>query len=229
MTPGKRILDVGLALVLGLLLLPVIGLCACAVLLGGDGPVFYPARRAGEGGRPFTQWKLRTMVPGSDTDDGVSGGSKRNRITPAGRWLRRYRLDELPQLWNVLAGEMSFVGPRPPLQRYVDRFPDLYAEVLQARPGLTGLATLRYHRREEALLARCATAEETDAVYAARCVPAKARLDRLYLRRRNTALDLWILWQTAAVVLFRRPPARAAAPRRPRRGVPGRRQAPAQA
>jgi lipopolysaccharide/colanic/teichoic acid biosynthesis glycosyltransferase len=224
---AKRCLDVALALGLGIALLPVFGLCALAVLACDGGPVLYPAVRAGEGGRPFTQWKFRTMVPGSDADGGVSGGSKRDLITPVGRWLRRYRLDELPQIWNVLSGEMSFVGPRPPLQRYVERFPDLYAEVLRARPGITGLATLRFHRREEALLSRCMTPEETDAVYSARCVPAKARLDRLYLRRRSLGLDLWILWRTVAVVLFRRRCLPAAPRRRGPRVAPAGRSAPA--
>lgn len=208
MTPLKRVFDVGLALSLAVLCLPLLCLCAAAVLTGGDGPVFYRARRIGEGGRPFTIWKLRTMIHGSDADGGVSGGAKRDRITPVGRWLRRYRLDEMPQLWNILAGEMSFVGPRPPLPRYVERFPALYAEVLRARPGITGLATLRFYRREEVLLAGCATAAETDAVYASRCVPAKARLDRLYLRRRSLRLDVWILWHTIATVFLRRDPVR---------------------
>lgn len=201
MTPAKRLLDLALVLVLAVPGLALMLACALAIRLIDGGPVFYGAARIGQGGRPFTLWKLRTMTPGSDADGGVSGGAKAARITPLGRHLRRWRLDELPQLWNILAGQMSFVGPRPPLPRYVERFPALYAEVLRARPGITGLATCRYHRREEVLLARCASPEETDAVYARVCVPAKARLDRLYLRRASPALDLWLIWQTAAILL----------------------------
>src|SRR5690606_28666329 len=108
------------------------------------------------------------------------------------------RLDEVPQLWNVLKGDMSFVGPRPPLRVYVERFPDLYAQVLRSRPGVTGLASLHFHRHEEWILARCATPEDTDAAYARRCVPRKARLDLIYQRRRNLCLDMALMWRTAA-------------------------------
>ncbi len=110
--------------------------------------------------------------------------------------LRRTRLDELPQLWNILRGDMSFVGPRPPLRMYVERFPGLYAQVLRSRPGVTGLATLVFHRREAELLRGCRSAEETDTVYVRRCVPVKARLDLIYQRRRNVCFDLAILGRT---------------------------------
>ena len=106
-----------------------------------------------------------------------------------GRFLRRSRLDEVPQLWNVLKGDMSFVGPRPPLRLYVERFPELYAKVLQSRPGVTGLATLVFHRHEEKLLAACRSAAETDAVYARRCVPRKARIDLIY----QNMLSEWLV------------------------------------
>ena len=99
-------------------------------------------------GVPFHLWKLRTMTVVRE-DSGVSGGDKAARITPVGRFLRRARLDEIPQLWNVIRGDMSFVGPRPPLRLYVERFPALYAEVLKSRPGITGLATLHFHAHEE--------------------------------------------------------------------------------
>lgn len=196
MTLAKRALDLLLLALAAVPCLPLLAFCAAAVRLVDGGPVFYGAQRIGQDGRPFTLWKLRTMAPGSDADGGVSGGPKAGRITRLGRRLRRWRLDELPQMWNILVGEMSFVGPRPPLPRYVARFPALYAEVLRARPGITGLATCLFHRREEALLSRCASAAETDAVYSRRCVPAKARFDRLYLRRRSVRLDLWLLWRT---------------------------------
>jgi lipopolysaccharide/colanic/teichoic acid biosynthesis glycosyltransferase len=124
--------------------------------------------------------------------------------------LRRWRLDELPQLWNVLRGDMSFVGPRPPLRRYVEAFPELYADVLRARPGITGLATLIYHAEEERLLAPCRTAAETEAVYVRRCVPRKAQLDLIYAARRDLCLDLWIMFAT----VFRRLPVVPGHPRR---------------
>jgi len=136
------------------------------------------------------------MRPAAVGNDGVSGGDKADRITRTGRFLRRTRLDEVPQLWNVLRGDMSFVGPRPPLRVYVERFPQLYAQVLQSRPGITGLATLACHRHEERLLARCHSPAETDAVYARRCVPRKAALDLLYQRRSTICLDLLLMIRT---------------------------------
>jgi lipopolysaccharide/colanic/teichoic acid biosynthesis glycosyltransferase len=168
-------------------------------------PLFHVAERMRAPGRPFRLWKLRTMRPApAAADSGVSGGDKAARITALGRLLRRSRLDEIPQLWNVIRGDMSFVGPRPPLRQYVERFPDLYAQVLRSRPGITGLATLVYHGHEERLLARCATPEETDALYARACVPRKARLDLIYQRRRSLCWDLWLMMQTAGKVVPRR-------------------------
>lgn len=203
MTPSKRLFDITLALLLSVLLaLPFLVLVL--VLLATQGrPVFYVAERMRAPGRPFRLWKLRTMTV-AQSDSGVSGGDKVSRITPAGRLLRRTRLDEIPQLWNVLKGDMSFVGPRPPLRQYVERFPEIYARVLRSRPGITGLATLQYHAHEERLLARCRSAEETDAVYCRRCIPRKAQLDLIYQRRQSLCLDIVLLGQTAGRVLLRR-------------------------
>lgn len=201
-TPAKRAMDVGLALLLTALLALPFALLLLWLLLCQGRPLFHLSERMQAPGRSFRLWKLRTMRP-DPADSGVSGGDKAARITPAGRFLRRTRLDEVPQLWNVLRGEMSFVGPRPPLRTYVERFPDLYARVLRARPGITGLATLRFHRHEERLLARCRTAAETDALYARVCVPRKARLDLIYQRRRTLCLDLVLLAQTLARVFGR--------------------------
>ncbi|SFO84135.1 sugar transferase [Tranquillimonas alkanivorans] len=200
MTPAKRAFDIVLALVLGLVLLPPLALLLLVLLATSGRPLFYGSERMKTPERGFTLWKLRTMTVVRD-DAGVSGGDKSTRITPAGRILRRTRLDEIPQLWNVLRGDMSFVGPRPPLRQYVERFPDLYARVLRSRPGITGLATLRYHRHEERLLARCGSAAQTDLVYARRCVPRKATLDLIYQRNRTLCLDLALVGETAARAL----------------------------
>uniref|UniRef100_UPI0035171D83 sugar transferase n=1 Tax=Roseovarius indicus TaxID=540747 RepID=UPI0035171D83 len=137
-------------------------------------------------------------------DAGVSGGDKVHRITRTGRYLRRNRLDEIPQLWNVLRGDISFVGPRPPLRRYVELRPDLYARVLQNRPGVTGLATLAYHGKEEELLAACTDAADTERVYLKHCVPAKARLDLLWARHRSFCYDAALIVETVRRVLIRR-------------------------
>lgn len=203
MTWRKRIFDLFFASLLVVILGPVL-LGLLLWLLWKEGrPVFYVAERMKGVDQPFDLWKLRTMTV-AGTDAGVSGGDKAARITPTGAWLRSKRLDEFPQLWNILKGDLSFVGPRPPLREYVERCPDLYARVLKSRPGVTGLATIVYHEHEAALLDGCASAAETDAVYMRRCIPAKARLDLIYQRHQNTCYDFDLVFQTIGNLLRRR-------------------------
>ena len=202
MTTSKRAFDIALALV-GVIIFVVPGLLIAITLLVSQGrPICYRSERMKTPGDSIQLWKFRTMR-GAALNDGVSGGDKTARITQVGQVLRRTRLDELPQLWNVLRGDISFVGPRPPLRQYVERFPQLYARVLQSRPGITGLATLVYHAREERLLAACTTAVETDAVYVAFCIPRKARLDLIYQRKQSMRLDISLLVKTVSR-LFKR-------------------------
>ncbi len=198
MTPAKRVMDVVLALALMALLALPFGILLLWLFVKEGVPLFYISERMRAPGIPFYLWKLRTMtvVP---PEVGVSGGDKRGRITATGAFMRRYRLDEVPQLWNILKGDMSFVGPRPPLRLYVERFPEIYAQVLKNRPGVTGLATLVFHLHEEHLLTACLTPEQTDAVYVQRCVPRKARIDLIYQRRRTLLLDIRLM----ALTLFR--------------------------
>ncbi len=200
MTPAKRLLDLVLAVALTLLLALPFALLVLWLLWREGRPLFYVAERMRAPGQPFALWKLRSMTVVAP-ETGVSGGDKSSRITATGRFLRRSRLDEVPQLWNILRGDMSFVGPRPPLRLYVERFPALYAQVLRSRPGVTGLATLVFHRHEERLLAPCRDAVETDAVYARRCVPRKARIDLIYQNRRSLGMDLRLMAQTLARAL----------------------------
>lgn len=203
MTPAKRISDLLLAITLTLLLLPLIVVVALAILILEGRPVLFGHTRAKSPDQTFTLWKFRTMRPTRVVKDhGVSGGHKRRRITRIGAFLRRTRLDEMPQLWNVIRGDISFVGPRPPDPRYVKMFPDLYAEVLRSRPGLTGLATVVYHKTEDRLLAACKTPQQTEAVYTRICVPRKAKLDLIYARNRNLIYDTVLILAT----VFRRVP-----------------------
>ena len=195
MRAQKRVMDLVCAVFLSIVLSPVILVVMLLILIKDGRPVFYPSERMRTVDQPFTLWKFRTMTV-VENDDGVSGGDKSARITETGRFLRKHRLDELPQFWNVIRGDISFVGPRPPLRRYTEMFPEIYEEVLQVSPGLTGLATLVYHRTEERLLAKCKTPQETDAVYARRCVPAKARLDKIYARNYSLLFDLRLMLAT---------------------------------
>ena len=200
MTLQKRLFD----LVVALAILPlVVSLMAgvLMVLAATQGrPFFYAAERMKTPTQSFRLWKFRTMTVVA-ADAGVSGADKAARITPAGRVLRRLRLDELPQIWNILRGDISFVGPRPPLRSYVERFPEIYGRVLQSRPGVTGLASIHYHRHEERLLARSRSAAETDRIYCRRCIPAKARLDLIYARHASVCFDLRLIGRTLARVL----------------------------
>lgn len=200
MTLSKRLFDILFALAILPIVLPVGLIVAAALLLTQGRPLFYAAERMKTPTRGFRLWKFRTMTTVT-RDSGVSGAHKAARITPAGRVLRRFRLDEVPQLWNILAGDISFVGPRPPLRQYVERFPEIYGPVLRSRPGVTGLASIHYHRHEEWLLARCRTAAETDRVYCARCVPAKARLDLIYAKNASVCFDIVLIFRTITRVL----------------------------
>lgn len=203
MTAGKRLLDLVLALLLGLLLLPVLIALLTALALSEGRPLFYVSERMRSPTRSFSLIKLRTMPTGADKIGGVTGGDKQRRMSRLHRLMRRSRADEIPQLWNVIRGDMSMVGPRPPLRRYVEDYPDLYSAVLQSRPGITGLASLVFHAHEEHILATCTTPQETDAIYRRRCVPAKARLDLIYARHRSLCWDMELIGRTA-VKPFRR-------------------------
>ncbi|MEM7641510.1 MAG: sugar transferase [Pseudomonadota bacterium] len=203
MTMGKRLFDIALALVLGVVLAPVLAVIAALCWHRQGAPILFGSERMKTPDQAFTLWKFRTMAP-DPTDAGVTGGDKADRITPLGARLRRLRLDELPQLWNILRGDISFVGPRPPLRRYVEMAPDLYARVLRSRPGVTGLATLVYAPHEERILTACDTRAATEAAYLRRCVPRKAALDFLYQRRRTLCLDIKLIAWTASRFLPRR-------------------------
>jgi lipopolysaccharide/colanic/teichoic acid biosynthesis glycosyltransferase len=195
MTIAKRIYDLGAVFILGAFIVLPFAMLLVYLLVKQGRPIFYVAERMRAPDRSFHLWKLRTMTVERE-NSGVSGGDKAARITPMGRMLRKTRADEIPQLWNVLRGDMSFVGPRPPLRIYVERFPELYREVLKSRPGITGLATITYHRHEERLLAQCMSADETDRVYAQRCVPAKAKIDIIYQKHSSICFDVVIMTKT---------------------------------
>lgn len=199
MTVRKRLLDIFLSLFLLAILAPLLGLIALVILVRDGAPVFYLSKRMRLMNEDFWLIKFRTMKAAA-TDSGVSGGDKSNRITRTGAILRRTRLDELPQLINVLKGDISFVGPRPPLRQYVERFPVIYQEVLRSRPGITGLASLYFHHHEEWLLHACKDAAETDAVYVRACIPRKARLDLVYQRHQGICFDMLLMARTATKI-----------------------------
>ena len=192
----KRALDIAVSSISLLLFLPLFLLIGVAIRLGSSGSAFFCQERIGRRFRPFFIYKFRTMVQDAPKHGGPITFGDDPRITRIGRLLRRTKLDELPQLINVLKGEMSLVGPRPEVRRYVEMFADDYAEILQVRPGLTDLASIEYHD-EAAILGRV---EDPETEYAARILPEKIRLAKEYVARSSFLLDLIIIAKTLLVV-----------------------------
>ncbi len=173
-------------------------LVAAAVRLTMGRPVFFGQVRIGVGGEPFRLTKFRTMTLGEEGSAVTAGGDA--RITSLGRVLRSLKLDELPQLWNVVRGEMSLVGPRPEVPRFVELEDPVWREVLRYRPGITDPVSLRL-RNEEALLAE--VEGDVEAFYREQLLPYKLRLATDYLSRRTPVSDLGVLLRTAFAVLLR--------------------------
>lgn len=184
----KFIFDRIAALAALLLVWPLLGVVALLVKIRmPDGPVFFCQRRVGKNGKLFTMYKFRTMsVHHSGSSVSVAG---ENRITPLGAVLRKYKLDELPELWNVLIGDMSFVGPRPDVPGYADCLEGTDREILQLRPGITGPASLKYRNEEELL----ATVENPQQYNDEVLYPDKVRINRYYLHHYSFWNDLQII------------------------------------
>jgi lipopolysaccharide/colanic/teichoic acid biosynthesis glycosyltransferase len=191
----KRVFDVVVAGFGLLLLSPLLVLLALAIRLDSPGPVLFRQERVGRAGRPFRIHKFRTMRAGAPGAAITVGADP--RITRVGAWLRRSKLDELPQLIDVLAGSMSLVGPRPEVPRYVALYPEATrAKVLSVRPGITDLASIEY-RDESAQLARAADPEHE---YVHVVMPRKLRLAEAYVEQASFALDLRLILRTLAAV-----------------------------
>lgn len=190
----KRAADIVLAALMLVLLMPLMLLIALSIKLESAGPVFYRSRRVGIRGEEFSMLKFRKMhrdaagPPLTARDD--------ERLTRLGSLLARTKLDELPQLWNVIRGDMSLVGPRPEDPNFVAIYPDEYHVVLTVRPGITGLSQLAF-AKESVILER----PELAGTYAERLLPAKIGIDSLYVARRSLAMDMHILlWTVGAIV-----------------------------
>ncbi|QQR86126.1 MAG: sugar transferase [Flavobacteriales bacterium] len=195
----KRGFDIIISLVLVLVLLPLLLVVALSIALTSPGGAFFRQVRVGRGGHEFKLMKFRTMRPDSEAKGQLTIGGRDPRVTRVGFFLRKSKLDELPQLWNVLVGEMSLVGPRPEVPKYVALYSAEQRQVLNVRPGITGPASLRYIDENE-LLARSSDPERT---YIQELMPAKLAIDLRYVRERSFLLDLGILFGTARGMLFR--------------------------
>jgi len=193
----KRAVDILIAFIGLLLIWPLLLAVAILVRLDSPGPIFFRQVRVGQGLRPFYIYKIRTMVEHASSSGRLLTVGGDERITRVGRLLRRYKIDELPQLMNVLKGDMSLVGPRPEVPRYVEMFRSQFSRILKIRPGLTDLASLKYVD-EAAILSRSPHPEEE---YKNTILPEKIRLAELYVRQTSLLFDLAIIIQTALCLI----------------------------
>ena len=193
----KRTFDFLFSAFFLLILSPVFLLIALLIKLDSPGPVFYRAVRVGKDGEPFRLYKFRSMVADAASKGPGITHQGDPRVTRVGHWLRRFKLDELPQLINVCKGEMSLVGPRPEDPRYVALYTPEQRAVLTVAPGVTSAASLRF-RHEEHLL----TGTNWEDTYLRVILPEKLKIDLDYIQRRTFATDLLIIWQTF-LALFR--------------------------
>jgi lipopolysaccharide/colanic/teichoic acid biosynthesis glycosyltransferase len=189
----KRLFDIVASLLALGLLLPVLLVLALAVALTSPGGAFFRQVRVGRHGRPFELLKFRSMRPGSEARGQITVGERDPRITGVGHFLRRTKLDELPQLINILKGDMSVVGPRPEVPKYVALYSPEQRAVLTVRPGLTSLASIAYINENE-VLGRSADPERT---YVEEVMPAELALDLTYVREQSVMLDMTIIARTA--------------------------------
>jgi lipopolysaccharide/colanic/teichoic acid biosynthesis glycosyltransferase len=190
---GVRMFDVVGASFLLLLLVPMLVLIAIGVVVDSRGPVFYGAERVGRYGRTFRMLKFRKMRVDAEGPRLTTGADA--RFTRFGRLLAKSKLDELPQLWNVVKGDMSLVGPRPEDRSFVELLQDDYDEILQVPPGITGLSQLAFAKESQLLLA-----ESYENYYVERLLPQKMSIDRLYARNRSLRLNLQIMLWTLIVL-----------------------------
>jgi lipopolysaccharide/colanic/teichoic acid biosynthesis glycosyltransferase len=187
-----------IASLMGLIILsPLLLGLIIIIRLSSQGPIFYRATRVGQHGKQFKLLKFRSMVVNADKIGPAVTGAEDPRITPIGRFLRRTKLDELPQLLNVLLGEMSLVGPRPEDPHYVEMYSEDQRKVLSVRPGLTSLASIEY-RHEEVLL----TGSEWEEHYIKVIMPSKLAIDLEYTKQATLYRDLVVIFETLKTVLF---------------------------
>jgi lipopolysaccharide/colanic/teichoic acid biosynthesis glycosyltransferase len=188
----KRIFDIVSSTIVLLLLLPFLFIIAAVVLIESRGGIFYTQKRVGRGNKDFLLYKFRTMFTGSDQKGLLTVGANDSRITRSGKFLRKLKLDEIPQLLNVILGDMSVVGPRPEVRKYVDYYSSQQMKVLDVRPGLTDPASLTYINENDILAAE----KDAEQYYLQVIMPHKLELNLNYLSKQNFCTDLRIIFRT---------------------------------
>jgi lipopolysaccharide/colanic/teichoic acid biosynthesis glycosyltransferase len=193
----KRLFDIFFSLIGLIILLPVFLIISLLIVTDSRGGIFYRQVRVGKDSKDFRLFKFRSMVTNADKKGLLTVGGKDSRITRMGYFLRKYKLDELPQLLNVLFGDMSLVGPRPEVRKYVDMYNEEQRKVLSVRPGITDYASIEYSNENE-LLGSVPNPEE---VYINEVMPAKLNLNLRYIREQGLLTDLKIIFMTFAKIL----------------------------
>jgi lipopolysaccharide/colanic/teichoic acid biosynthesis glycosyltransferase len=196
----RRIIDVIIALSALIVFFPLMIVIAFLIKREDGGPVFYRGRRVGKDGLQFGMFKFRSMVMNADRLGGTATSDDDDRITPIGKLLRKYKLDELPQLINIVVGDMNLVGPRPEVQKFVDMYTEAEREILTVRPGITDWASI-WNSDEGAVLAG---SPDPERAYAELLRPTKLKLQMLYVRNRSLWTDLKILFYTARKLVDKR-------------------------
>ena len=193
----KRIFDVVFSLIGIIILLPFYIIISIFILLSGKGGVLYNQERVGRDSVIFKVFKFRTMRPDSFSKGALTVGSRDPRITEVGYYLRKYKLDELPQLFNVLFGDMSFVGPRPEVKKYTDLYNEEQKKVLSVRPGITDYASIKF-RNENDLLA---ASDEPEQLYIDEIMPEKLALNMKYIQDNTIFKDIKIIFDTFYTII----------------------------
>lgn len=193
----KRFLDIVSSALVLLLLLPVWLIISIAIVAESRGGVFYKQIRVGKANRDFYLYKFRTMRTGADKKGLLTVGERDSRVTRVGYFLRKYKLDEFPQLINVLKGDMSIVGPRPEVRKYVDMYTPEQMRVLSVRPGLTDIASIQYVHENELL----AASDDPEKTYIEEVMQAKLQLNLQYIDNQSVMGDIKLILQTFAAIL----------------------------
>jgi lipopolysaccharide/colanic/teichoic acid biosynthesis glycosyltransferase len=193
----KRGFDVVSSLIGIILLLPFLLIFWICIQLESTGGGFYRQVRVGKNGVDFRLWKFRTMQTGADKKGLLTIGGRDSRVTRIGFYLRKYKLDELPQLINVLVGDMSIVGPRPEVRKYVELYTQDQRKVLSVKPGITDYASIEYSNENELL----AQSENPEKTYIDEVLPAKLELNQKYLNDQGFLTDLKIIFQTIGKII----------------------------
>lgn len=194
----KRAFDI-LASGLGLLVLsPLFAILAIWIKCDSKGPVFYRQVRVGKNNKDFRLFKFRSMRPDSDKLGLITVGGRDPRVTRSGYYIRKYKLDEFPQLINVFMGEMSLVGPRPEVRKYVNLYTPEQMRILEVRPGITSLASIRYRNENEIL----ASAKDPDNAYINQVMPDKLAIDLEYVGKTNLWTDIKLIFSTFKAILY---------------------------